>query len=553
MQTRKISLTLLVILSFLLPACSAASSTSKTATSLVAGNSQAVLAAQATTPSPATSANNNTTTSANAGFLSAFQTTLDNIYTQVNPSVVNIQVVQEASSQQAVPSPFFGGPSSPGSAVPNTPQYSYALGSGFVWDKNGDIVTNNHVVEGANKIDVIFSDGTTRPATVVGTDAYSDLAVIKVNMPQDRLFPVTMGDSNAIKVGDVAIAIGSPFGEQGTMTAGIISAIGRTLPVQNNNTTSSGPTYSIPDVIQTDAPINPGNSGGVLLNDQGQVIGVTSAIESSVNANAGIGFAIPAAIVEKVIPSLIQTGKYEHAYIGISGTSLNPDLAKAMNLNPDQRGALVEDVVSGGPAAKAGLQGSNQQVTINGITTTVGGDVITAINGQPIKTIEDLIAYLADNTQVGQTVTLTILRNGSQMSVDVTLGTRPAENATPVSQNTTNAVWLGVLGIPMDPAIAQTMSLAPDTQGILVEQVEAGSPAAKAGLQAGSNPINLGGQEILVGGDIILAINGNQTSTLSDLQAFLQQANPGEKVTLDILRNGQEMQVEVTLEALPSS
>lgn len=547
MQTRKISLTLLVILSFLLPACSAVSSTSKTATNLVAGNSQVVLAAQATTPAPAPA-----TTGANTGLLSAFQNTLDNIYTQVNPSVVNIQVVQEASSQ-IQQSPFFGGPGSPGSAVPNTPQYSYALGSGFVWDKNGDIVTNNHVVEGANKIDVIFSDGTTRSATVVGTDTYSDLAVIKVNMPQDRLFPVTMGDSNAIKVGDVAIAIGSPFGEQGTMTAGIISAIGRTLPVQNNSTTTSGPTYSIPDVIQTDAPINPGNSGGVLLNDQGQVIGVTSAIESSVNANAGIGFAIPAAIVEKVIPSLIQTGKYEHAYIGISGTSLNPDLAKAMNLNPDQRGALVEDVVTGGPAANAGLQGSNQQVTINGINTTVGGDVITAIDGQPIKTIEDLIAYLADNTQVGQTVTLTILRNGSQMSVDVTLTSRPAENTTTVSQNTNNAVWLGVLGIPLDPAVAQTMNLAPDTQGILVEQVEAGSPAAKAGIQGGSNPINLGGQEILVGGDIILAINGNQTSQLSDLQAFLQQANPGEKVTLDILRNGQEMQVEVTLEALPSS
>jgi len=549
MQTRKISLTLLVILSFLLPACSAASSTSKTATSLVSGNSQAVLAQAPTTPSPATPAS----TGASAGFLSAFQTTLDNIYTQVNPSVVNIQVVQEASPQ-VQQSPFFGGPGSPGSAAPNTPQYSYALGSGFVWDKNGDIVTNNHVVEGANKIDVIFADGTTRTATVVGTDSYSDLAVIKVDMPQDRLFPVTMGDSNAIQVGDVAIAIGSPFGEQGTMTAGIISAIGRTLPVQNNGTsTTTGPTYSIPDVIQTDAPINPGNSGGVLLNDQGQVIGVTSAIESSVRANAGIGFAIPAAIVEKVVPSLIQTGGFEHAYIGISGTSLNPDLAKAMNLNPDQRGALVEDVVTGGPAGKAGLMGSNNQVTINGINTRVGGDVITAINGQPIKTIEDLIAYLADNAKVGQTVTLTILRNGNQMSVDVTLTARPAESATPVAQSTSNAVWLGILGIPVNSAIAQTMNLAPDAQGILVEQVEIGSPAAKAGIQGGSTPLNLNGQEILTGGDIILAINGNQTSQLNDLQAALQQAKPGDKVTLDILRNGQEMQVEVTLEALPSS
>jgi serine protease Do len=546
MQTRKISLTLLVILSFLLPACSAASSTSKTATSLVSGNSQAVLAQAPTTPAPAASAAP-ASTGASAGFLSDFQSTLDNIYTQVNPSVVNIQVVQQASSQNQS-SPFFGGQGS-------TPQYNYALGSGFVWDKNGDIVTNNHVIEGATKIDVIFSDGTTRPASLVGTDSYSDLAVIKVDMPQDRLFPVTMGDSNAIKVGDIAIAIGSPFGEQGTMTAGIISAIGRTLPVQNNNSTatSTGPTYSIPDVIQTDAPINPGNSGGVLLNDQGQVVGVTSAIESSVNANAGIGFAIPAAIVEKVVPSLIQTGSYQHAYIGISGTSLTPDLAKAMNLNPDQRGALVEDVVSGGPADKAGLQGSNTQVTINGINTTVGGDVITAIDGQPINTIEDLIAYLADNTKVGQTVTLTILRNGNQMSVDVTLSARPAESATPAAQNTSNAVWLGILGIPVNSAIAQTMNLAPNTQGILVEQVEIGSPAAKAGIQGGATPLNINGQEILTGGDIILAINGNQTSQLNDLQAVLQQAKPGDKVTLDILRNGQEMQVEVTLAALPSS
>jgi serine protease Do len=546
MQTRKISLTLLVILSFLLPACSAASSTSKTATSLVSGNSQAVLAQAPTTPAPAASAAP-ASTGASAGFLSDFQSTLDNIYTQVNPSVVNIQVVQQASSQNQS-SPFFGGQGS-------TPQYNYALGSGFVWDKNGDIVTNNHVIEGATKIDVIFSDGTTRPASLVGTDSYSDLAVIKVDMPQDRLFPVTMGDSNAIKVGDIAIAIGSPFGEQGTMTAGIISAIGRTLPVQNNNSTatSTGPTYSIPDVIQTDAPINPGNSGGVLLNDQGQVVGVTSAIESSVNANAGIGFAIPAAIVEKVVPSLIQTGSYQHAYIGISGTSLTPDLAKAMNLNPDQRGALVEDVVSGGPADKAGLQGSNTQVTINGINTTVGGDVITAIDGQPINTIEDLIAYLADNTKVGQTVTLTILRNGNQMSVDVTLSARPAESATPAAQNTSNAVWLGILGIPVNSAIAQTMNLAPNTQGILVEQVEIGSPAAKAGIQGGATPLNINGQEILTGGDIILAINGNQTSQLNDLQAVLQQAKPGDKITLDILRNGQEMQVEVTLAALPSS
>jgi S1-C subfamily serine protease len=210
------------------------------------------------------------------------------------------------------------------------------------------------------------------------------------------------------------------------MTVGNVSGIGRDLPSSQVDQ-NSGATYSIPDVIQTDASVNPGNSGGVLVNDQGQVIGVTSDLVSSSGSSSGIGFAIPAEIVTKVVPALISNGKYDHPYLGISGISMTPDIAQAMNLPTDTRGALVEQVTSGGPADKAGLQPSTNTVTINGVEGTVGGDVITAIDGQPVKSMSDIIAYLAIHTQVGQTVSLTILRNGETQTVDVTLGTRPSQ------------------------------------------------------------------------------------------------------------------------------
>jgi S1-C subfamily serine protease len=208
------------------------------------------------------------------------------------------------------------------------------------------------------------------------------------------------------------------------MTIGNVSGLGRDLPSSQVDQ-ASGASYSIPDVIQTDASINPGNSGGVLVNDQGQVIGVTSAIESSSGSSSGIGFAIPAEIVSKVVPSLITSGTYTHPYLGVSGTDMNPDIAQAMNLSTNTRGALIAQVSPGGPAAKAGLQGSNTTVTINGVQGTVGGDVVTAIDGQTIKSMSDIIAYLAIHTQVGQTVTLTILRDGKTQSVQVALGSRP--------------------------------------------------------------------------------------------------------------------------------
>jgi S1-C subfamily serine protease len=211
------------------------------------------------------------------------------------------------------------------------------------------------------------------------------------------------------------------------MTVGIISALGRSLPAGTAN--AQEPTYTIPDIIQTDTPINPGNSGGVLLDDQGRVIGVTAAIESPVQASSGIGFAIPSAIVQQVVPALITTGHYAHSWLGISGTSLTPELAQAMNLTSDQRGALVVDVAPGSPAAKAGLRGSDRQVTIAGEQARDGGDVIVAVNGQPVQGFDDLVAYLARNTTVGQTITLTVLRQGKEETRSVTLAARPAVDA----------------------------------------------------------------------------------------------------------------------------
>ncbi len=538
MKTQKITpLTFLVILSMIiLPACSGTSALAKQSTNALAP-APAQAAAPAANPTPAAPV------AVQSGLLASYEGTLENIYTQVNPSVVNIQVVDQQTGP-SLNSPFFGFPGQ----QQNTPQFSQALGSGFVWDTQGDIVTNNHVIDGATQIQVSFSDGTTVPATVVGTDVNSDLAVIKVDVPTSLLQPVQMADLSQTRVGQLAIAIGSPFGNQGTMTVGIISAIGRSLPV--NQTTASGASYTIPDVIQTDAPINPGNSGGVLLNDQGQVVGVTAAIELPTQANAGIGYAIPSEIVQKVIPALIKTGHYDHPYLGISGTTLTLDLAKAMKLNSDQRGALVEQIVPNGPADKAGLQGSNQQVTINGMTVPVGGDVITAVDGQTVKTMDDVIAYLTDHTEVGQTVTLTILRNGKQMSVDVTLQARPSQsNITSTTQTSNNQVRLGIVGLPVDSLVAQSMGLPADLQGILVERVAANSPAEQAGIQGSTQPATIQGQEILVGGDIILKIDNQTVTQVTDLANALQQYQPGDNVQLTILRNGSQMQLDVTLAA----
>lgn len=293
-----------------------------------------------------------------------------------------------------------------------------AQGSGFVYDRQGRIITNNHVVEGASQITVTFIDGTASKATVVGRDPYSDMAVIKVDVPADKLKPVRLGMSSALVVGDYVVAIGNPYGLADSMTLGIVSAVGREM-----DTTGS---YKIVDVIQTDAAINPGNSGGPLLNLRGEVVGINTAILSETNQFSGIGFAIPSDTIIREIGSLIQTGSYAHPLLGITGTDLTPGIIDAMSLPKETKGALVIEVTSGGPCAAAGIRGSNRQVTIDGTRTSIGGDVITAIDGTSLRTFYDLMYYMERNNRPGNVVKFTIIRGGNTIQVDVTLGTRPA-------------------------------------------------------------------------------------------------------------------------------
>ena len=348
---------------------------------------------------------------------SASERVASDVYRQVSPSVVFIKVVQTGSASSAQPQV----PQVPGfPRIPNQPPsgVQVASGSGFVLDKEGHIVTNNHVVDGADQVEVTFQDGTTVRAKVVGKDPSSDLAVIQVDVKSSLLEPVELGDSSALVVGQQVFAIGNPFGQLWTMTSGIVSAVGRTI----RSGTSS---YSIPQVIQTDAAINPGNSGGPLLDSRGRVIGVNAQIESQNGSSAGIGFAIPVNIVKRVAPALIKDGQYNYAWLGVTGTSLTLDLNEAMNLSPDQRGALVINVASGSPSEKAGVQAGQRDATINGDQVTVGGDVIIAVDKQPVTGMDDVIDYLFTSKQPGDKITLTVLRDGQQKDIVVTLGERP--------------------------------------------------------------------------------------------------------------------------------
>ena len=339
------------------------------------------------------------------------------------------------------------------------------------------------------------------------------------------------------------------------MTTGIISAIGRTMPVSAGSQGLGGPSYSIPDVIQTDAPINPGNSGGVLVNDQGQVIGVAFMIELSTRSSVGIGFVIPSSIVMRVVPALIQDGKFEHTYLGITGGTLTPTLNEAMKLDPALRGVLVSEVSSGSPADKAGVHGSNAQTTIDGQSLPIGGDIITAIENQPVTKMDDIIAYLANSTSVGQEVTLSVLRSGKQQDIQVTLEARPARqtaqstSSSPAQPRTT--VWLGITGGPLTPEIAQALKLNTDQNGVLVVTVASGSPADLAGLKGSDRDEIIGGQTVPVGGDVITAIDGKSIGSMNDLGTTLQSYQPGDTVTLSLLRVGQALDITVTLAERP--
>ncbi|HRV59622.1 MAG: trypsin-like peptidase domain-containing protein [Solirubrobacterales bacterium] len=301
---------------------------------------------------------------------------------------------------------------------------STATGSGFLIDTDGHMVTNNHVIEGAKKITVTLGDSdAVYDATVVGTDPSTDLALLKVDAPQDEMKPLKLGDSANVKVGDPVVAIGNPFGLDRTVTTGIVSALQREIASLNQ--------YAISNVIQTDAAINPGNSGGPLIDADGNVIGVNSQIAtgsgSSTSGNVGIGFAIPSNTVKDVVNQLLDDGTVEHAYLGISGASIDSQLAEALNLGTDQ-GVLVQEAPKDGPAAKAGIKAGDTAVTVQGQRVMTGGDVITKVNGKELTSMEDLIAAVND-AKVGDKMELEVERDGDTSTVTVTLGTRPDDSS----------------------------------------------------------------------------------------------------------------------------
>jgi S1-C subfamily serine protease len=331
--------------------------------------------------------------------------TAEQIYRDDAPGVVVITDTQT----RVIPSTFFS---------PPTRQQVGALGSGFVVDEHGDILTNDHVVQQATQIRVGFSDGVTYPAKIVGTDPASDLAVIRVKAPTSALRPLGFDDASAIQVGDPVYAIGNPFGLDRTMTAGIVSATGRDIRSPNGLT--------IPDAIQTDAPINHGNSGGPLLDRFGRVIGVNAQIQGgTVDANVGVGFAISSATAESVARQLIAHGRAEHAWLGVQVETIDPTLAQLVRGLP-AHGAVVARVVKGSPAAKAGLAAADRQVTVNGVSGLLGGDTIVGLDGHSVTTSTQLADAVARH-KPGDKLEFEVVRGGKTRTVEVTLGNAPGQ------------------------------------------------------------------------------------------------------------------------------
>ena len=562
-KVRLFTLTALLVVVLALSACSAALPNATTGLKDLGSALSSILPRSQAAAAPAASTDTATQAAASTVTVNDLQAALEQVYAAVNPSVVNIRVTMpvDAGTMQLMPGmpgqqfPFGQGPDQ------NTTPQTTAEGSGFVWDKQGHIVTNNHVVDGATDITVTFSDGTSLPAQLVGNDVDSDLAVIKVDPAKVTLQPVTVADSTQVAPGQFVVAIGNPFGLEGSMSFGIVSAVGRSLPANSETSDQTGSTasYTIPDVIQTDAPVNPGNSGGVLLDLNGRLVGVPTAIESAVRSSAGVGFAVPSVIVQKVVPDLIEKGVFEHPYIGIKGGTLTSQVAQAMDLPETQRGALVVSVTTGSPADKAGLRGSAKQTEINGAQVEIGGDVITAIDNQPVKDFEDLTAYLARFGKVGQKVELTLLRDGKTETATLTLAARPgSQTAATAGSNEAPAAagnaWLGVSGLDLTSELAEAMGLDSSQTGALVASVSRGSPADKAGLQGSFKGYQTqAGEEVMIGGDVVTAVDGKAVETMSDLATMIKAHTSGDKVELTVLRDGKELSVQVTLAARPAT
>ena len=468
---------------------------------------------------------------------------LPDLFTKVEKSVV--QITEPGSLQSVEPNPS-------------------RLGSGFVYDKLGHIITNFHVVDGSknNKAYITFLDGVSYEGEIIGTDPYSDLAVIKLldmdNNISSKLIPLELANSSTVRIGEKVVAVGNPFGLSGSLSEGIISGLGRLMPAGEHNESPPkqfgnklgqipSPSFSIPDIIQTDAAINPGNSGGPLIDMNGRVIGINTAIFSNTGVYSGIGFAIPSNFLIKIIPELIQKGSYEHPYIGINGFDITPEIAKMIKL-PEALGFLVVNVTNGSPASQSGIMGGNQTIQVNGIPVKIGGDVITHIDDKSVRKVDDILSYLENHKTIGENVNLTILRgpNLVEKEISMNLTSRPSH------ESDLNHPALGILGLDLTPQIATLLNLT-HSDGFLITSIIENSSASKANLRGGYLVNEINGTLVELGGDIITKIDNHSIKTQEDIHDYLNKKKIGDSLTITILRNGDYKTLLLTIEKMSDS
>ena len=455
--------------------------------------------------------------SLSASILTSDAMTLPQIFNKTENSVVQITSTSPISNSLVIRN---------GEQIPQ----NVALGSGFVYDQDGHILTNYHVISDPNSVEVTFVDGDSYSAKVIGQDPYSDIAVLQITDDgfQKQIPPLKAANSSALQVGEQVIAIGNPFGLSGTLTSGVISQMGRVLP---NDITG----YSISNIIQTDAAINPGNSGGPLLNTKGEMVGVNTAIFSNTGVYSGVGFAIPSNMVQKVVSSLLKNGSYEHPYMGITGITVSPEISNATHLN-DTKGILVVDITADSPADKAGIRGGDVLTTVDGQDIRLGGDIIVAIDDQSVRAIE-----------------LSVIRDGKTQHIDMILTARPTQGAenrfqpNQESKQQQQRPALGINGINMTPELAERMNLTHSQKGFLIEDIISGGPADKAGIRGGYKIANINGSDFKLGGDIVVGIDEMVVGTIQDIQSYLDTKKVGDRVQMHVIRDGQEITVPLTL------